>query len=286
MSRSIFFVDETRSFSDNWAFRVMVDSYKVWPMSATFEVADWNKRTVQAAQSRGGVVALADFSENLVRVDNLPWPPPAIVQKLFRSIHETTAFSEEARSLLTSKLGFYTNLQSLHSEDAITWSFFGPLIAAPAVVRTDFLNWLLRHLGLQANEKGCGIEIWRRIPHPDNRGMGGPEIDFLIQGSNTVLVGEAKWRSGEGTGQGVNRDKSQLQLRSEFCSDLAHAIFGNLKFLVLEIYWKSPLGTTFSCDTNAILRSISWEELTTWSEHPRASEFRLYFEWKQRWSRL
>jgi hypothetical protein len=185
----------------------MAAPFRVWPTSPTFEIANWNGRTVQAAQSRGNVVALVDFSENLMQVDDLPWPPPAIVQKLFRSLHET-AFLEEARLLLTRKLGFYTNLQSLHSEDAITWSFFGPLIAAPVQVRTDFLNWLLRYVGLRADEKSCAIEIWRRIPRPDTRGMGGPEIDFLIQGSNTILVGEAKWPRGKARAKGseeINR---------------------------------------------------------------------------------
>ena len=33
--------------------------------------------------------------------------------------------------------------------------------------------------------------------------MGGPEIDFFVQGDRTIVVGEAKWRSGEGSGQGL-----------------------------------------------------------------------------------
>jgi hypothetical protein len=105
----------------------------------------------------------------------------------------------------------------------------GTLSAATLLVRTAFLNWLLKRIGLTANEKDCSIELWRRIPHPDTQGMGGPEIDFLLQGDRTIVFGEAKWRSGEGSGQGVSGTKSQLQLRREFCDGIARAIFGELR---------------------------------------------------------
>src|SRR2546422_1672609 len=91
---------------------------------------------------------------------------------------------------------------------------------ASPVKRTAFLNWLLKRIELPANEKDCTIELWRRIPHPDTQGMGGPEIDFFVQGDRTIIVGEAKWRSGEGSGQGLSGNKSQLQRSEEHTSEL------------------------------------------------------------------
>ena len=51
------------------------------------------------------------------------------------------------------------------------------LSMASPVKRTAFLNWLLKRIELPANED-CTVELWRRIPHPDTQGLGGPEIDF------------------------------------------------------------------------------------------------------------
>jgi len=240
---------------------------------------------IEAAQSRGNVVAVADFSDNLMRVDLAPWPTAAVVQKLCRSVRHEEAFEDQARQLLIQKLGFYSDLQSLHSEDAISWSFFGTLSTAPVNVRTAFLNWLLGRIGLTTNEKDCTIELWRRIPHPDTRGQGGPEIDFLIQGDATVVFGEAKWRSGEGSGQGLSKTKSQLQLRREFCDGLARSIFGQLRFVVISVVWQLPFATDSPCDAAVTMRTITWSDLTSWSRHPNAPEFRLYYEWKERWSK-
>ena len=259
--------------------------FRVLPIQPTFQITDWNGRSIEAAQSRGSVVAVADFSDNLMRVDSLPWPTATVAQKLCRNSRHEEAFDDEARQLLTRKLGFYSDLQSLHSEDAISWSYFGTLAAATPVVRTAFLNWLLQRIGLPANEHICAIELWRRIPHPDTQGMGGPEIDFLIQGDKTIVFGEAKWRSKEGTGQGITRSKSQLQLRQEFCGGIARAIFGDLRFVVLSVVWHSPFATDSPCDAAVTMRSITWADLARWSEHPRATEFRLYYDWKQRWSK-
>ena len=240
---------------------------------------------IQVARSRGNVIAVEDFSDNLMRVESGPWPPAAIVQKLCASSRHAGAFDGEARQLLTRKLGFYSDLQSLHSEDAITWSYFGILSAVNTTVRISFLNWLLHHIGLPAAEKACSMDLWRRIPHPDTQGMGGPEIDFLLQGDRTVILGEAKWRSGEGSGQGVTGMKSQLQLRREFCDGMARAILGPLRFVVLGVVRDCPLAADTAAEAVTAVRSITWTSLATWSEHPRAAEFSRYHEWKTHWSK-
>jgi len=259
--------------------------YVVITIEPTFRITDWNGRAIEAAQSRGNVVAVADFSDNLMRLESALWPTAAVLQKLCRNPRHEEAFDGQARQLLTERLGFYSDLQSLHSEDAITWSFFGTLSMASPVKRTAFLNWLLKRIELPANEKDCTIELWRRIPHPDTQGMGGPEIDFFVQGDRTIIVGEAKWRSGEGSGQGLCGNKSQLQLRREFCDGVARHIFREFRFVIVNVVWHSPFVTDSPCDSPITMRTIAWSDLASWSEHPNTTEFRLYYEWKQRWSK-
>ncbi|HUY34917.1 MAG TPA: hypothetical protein VMV69_19375 [Pirellulales bacterium] len=89
---------------------------------------DWNYFNVTAVTSRGGVVALEDYAANLIRPLGIPWPSAPVIQKLFVS-NQLNAFEPADHRTLTDRLGYYCNLQSIHSEDAITWSFFGPLMS-------------------------------------------------------------------------------------------------------------------------------------------------------------
>src|SRR5207244_12251481 len=133
-----------------------------------------------------------------------PCPTATVLKKLCRNPRHEESFDGQARELLTERLGFYSDLQSLHSEDAITWSFFGTLSMASPVKRTAFLNWLLKQIELPANEKDCTSELWRRIPHPDTQGMSGPEMDFFVQGYRTMIVDGSKWRVGQGSAPGLS----------------------------------------------------------------------------------
>ena len=99
---------------------------------------DWNGVEIEVASSRGGVLATVDAWENLIRTDIYPWPPPELLQKLYGSQH-STHFSSEDGILATRRCGFYSDLQSLNSEDAITWSIFGPIAYANPIARAAFV---------------------------------------------------------------------------------------------------------------------------------------------------
>lgn len=66
------------------------------------------------AESAGGVLAVANPWDNLVRTGIVPWPPPEIVQKLYKST-QLRAFCGENKSVAQGSLGYYSDLQSLHS---------------------------------------------------------------------------------------------------------------------------------------------------------------------------
>ena len=106
---------------------------------------DWNGHEFQAVHSKGGVVAVCEFADNLICDERLPWPPPPVVQKLYES-RQSRAFFGAELTAATARLGFYSDLQSLNSEDAITWSYFGPFLAETPSSRARFLNWLLERV--------------------------------------------------------------------------------------------------------------------------------------------
>jgi hypothetical protein len=67
------------------------------------------------AQSSGGVIAVANPWDNVINTGVHPWPPPELVQKIYQS-RQVRAFVDEGHTTATAKLGFYSDLQSLHSK--------------------------------------------------------------------------------------------------------------------------------------------------------------------------
>ncbi|GEM_PF-424387 len=260
---------------------------------------------VEVAWSRGSqVMALADYRENLFRDPSVPWPPPAITQKLFHG-DRIWAFDKDEREILTRNLGYYTNLQSINSEDAITWSVFGTLASAPVDARVDFLNWVLEYLIAKGRLQGafqptmvltnswCSVDLWRRTPHPDTHGLNGPELDFILDGDRVLVFGESKWKSSEAKGQGKEKDKTQMQLRCEFLQ-WAERVYGPDRLLLalmvvrderlVDRILKRLVATANTCAVGDLPRVmvgvLTWKELCYESNHPRADDLRMYYEWK------
>lgn len=180
------------------------------------QIQDWRGQQIEVARSRGGVLALVNPWENLIRTGVRPWPAPELIQKIYQS-RQARAFSGDDHSAATAILGFSSDLQSIHSEDSITWSVFGPVVYGDGRTRTRFVHDVLSAIGVPGSSENAHVWLWRRLPHPDTLVSGGPEIDFGIHTDDVFLLGEAKWRSSVGAAQGVNRDKDQLTLRREFC---------------------------------------------------------------------
>ncbi len=85
---------------------------------------DWIERKYVSGKSKGGVTVVGHPLDNLISTGCAPWPTPEVVQKLYQSRH-FKAFQEEELTKYTACLGYYCDLQSLYSEDAITWSVWG-----------------------------------------------------------------------------------------------------------------------------------------------------------------
>lgn len=250
------------------------------------EMKDWNGREILCAKSRGGVTVTAHPYDNLIRTDFVPWPPPEIVQKLYKS-QQISAFSGEEKKICTSGLGFYCDLQSLHSEDAITWSVFGTVARAPKSQLETWIADLMSILDLpNVSVAGAEVFLWRRIPHPDNLVPGGPEIDFGISTSNSIILGEAKWKSGVGVAQGKTKDKDQIQLRGEFLRDYSERFYpGRSELVVVGI---SLFADAFKDTTpeSISFRLVTWEQICLIPSHPHADELRKYFKWKKEHTKL
>ncbi len=246
---------------------------------------DWNNNPVKSAKSRGGVIALANPFQNLVSTGISPWPPSEIVQKLYRSTHGE-AFPNAEENLVTSHLGYYCDLQSIHSEDAITWSVFGTLSRSNNEVKSKWVDSLLKSISLpQIKSNQVEITLWRRIPHPDTVVSGGPEIDVLISTENVVVLVEAKWFSKIGSKQGKGGDKNQIQLRGEYLEKLGHKFYPKAgSFVVLGLALDT--GTIIDTAPDGVLfKETTWAEVCGMVEHPLYEEIQRYYYWKRKYSR-
>ncbi len=98
-------------------------------------------RTISLAESRGGVLVTTHPDDSMVRTCS-PWPTPELLQKYYASSKFEGCTGKDSEAA-TSGLGHYTDLQSLNSEDAVTWSVFGSLAYAPASTRLSVFNRIL-----------------------------------------------------------------------------------------------------------------------------------------------
>jgi hypothetical protein len=174
------------------------------------------------------------------------------------------------------------DLQSLHSEDAITWSVFGTASRASQAVLHAWLADLLQLLDLtDVSPEHPEIALWRRVPHPDGLAPGGPEIDVTISTRNSLILCEAKWRSRVGVRQGKDKNKDQIQLRGEFLKDFAPRLCpSRTQFAVVGI---SLYPNAFDDTTppGIHFRATTWEDVCALTTHPLGQEVARYFDWKK-----
>jgi hypothetical protein len=243
---------------------------------------DWNENEIACACSKGGVIVTAHPFDNLIKAGCPPvWPPSEIVQKLYQS-RQVRAFAGDDLVICTSGLGYYCDLQSIHSEDAITWSVFGAAARAPQSVLEHWLDDLFTLIDLpRVRAEHAEIFLWRRIPHPDNLVSGGPEIDVGISTANALILCEAKWLSGVGSAQGKEKDKDQIQLRGEFLKNYGSKVYPNQPELVVVGIGLFHDAFVNTAPEPVIFRSITWGEVCSLASHPMAEEVERYFKWKK-----
>ncbi len=245
------------------------------------EINDWNGTPLTVGGSRGGVLAAADVRRNLLLAPETVWPPAALKPKL-KASRQIGAFDPDAATALSAFLGFYCDLQSLRSEDAITWSFFGPLIETRAAQRAHLLDWLLDICGIdcQPNTE-CEIALWRRLPHPDTgRSAHGPEPDFALIGDHAIVLGEAKWGAKEDTKQGVLGTTSQMDMRRGSLAALEKERGGSRRLVALGIVQTQTLEPARPDSPGMTTRIIEWSRLVDYQHHPLGDEFARYLSWK------
>jgi hypothetical protein len=242
------------------------------------QIANWNAQKIRAVRTNAGVWAFPDFSDGVIQLPGNCWPPTELVQKLYRS-ERVAYFTAEDQAALVSARGYYSDLQSAHSEDAMVWSYFGPIAYATAGARRQWYAWVAGHLGLPQSQN-CDVSLWRHIPHPDTLTRGGPEIDATIQTDDSVILIEAKWRGSESRWQGADGLSTQIDLRHRFADTLGSRIYPGKRSLVVYVILDDSQRITPRSGPVQTL-CLKWKDLCNCDVHPMAGEVKRYYDWKR-----
>jgi hypothetical protein len=184
--------------------------------------------------------------------------------KIVKSNH-LKDFDEMFHKPLTAEFGFYTDLLSIKSEDAITWSLFGYISYMEQNVIDSFYNEFLSKLDFQ-KDSNCIIKLWQRLPHPQTFVSGGPEVDVILMGNKYCILIECKWSSGIGKNQGVDKNLDQIQIRNMWKDGIGKRIYPNHNIVVVFV----------ANHKHPDIKSITWEELSTFDSLPHKDDFRQY----------
>ena len=196
-------------------------------------IPGWRTETVQVVPTNSGTYALVDYRDNRLAPGVEPWPPPELAQKLFKST-KVTFFPPEERAFLEAQLGHYSDLQSINSEDALTWNAFGKITYENREKQWIFASRVLDLLGIKEPVGPAHIWVWRRLPHPESLGSNGPELDFGLSCGSTLVLGENKWMGSVSQNQGLEGDLNQIQMRMAFLRRSGRMLFpGISRFVVL-----------------------------------------------------
>lgn len=240
-------------------------------------IKNWNDENIKVIISKGNKIATYNPYDNLIYNNKEIFPKSEIIQKIYKSNQEKAFINEKEKSTMD----YYSDIQSINSEDAITWSIFGTLIYSPISSQIEFTKELFKSINIDSYLDDVNIWLWRRIPHPDTLVSGGPEIDFGIQTNSTLLLGEAKWLSSVGKNQGKEKNKDQIDLRIEFIEKYATKLYPSIKeFIILGVSLdKSIINRTHNYIK---LINLSWDELSEIKSHPFYEEIKKYINWKKK----
>jgi hypothetical protein len=239
------------------------------------------------AESKGGVRVTRHPLENMAQLISLTSTPPELMQKFYAS-NRFKGRTREDDQFARDGLGYYCDLQSLNSEDAVTWSFFGTLAYMSAESRHPICAELFKRLDLPSPEGDVLVWLWRRIPHPEKpESSGGPEIDFGLMSAESLILGEAKWNSPVGIGQGVRKNRSQLGLRLSYCEQMAPRTLPFVRHrVILGVGRSNDVLPTTTQSKSAQVRNLTWNEIASLFPASLAAELERYLEWRGLYAQL
>ena len=257
----------------------------------TGQIEDWNNRPLRVRYSRGKghVPYVEDWTRNVIGLDP-DNAPPWLTRQAMAYVARPSWFGPEDAVRLSQQLGRISKFQSLRSEDALSWSWFGTLALADEGTRQAAVQWLYDRLELPLRASAAvNIRQWDRVPHP-NASRNGPEIDAIIDDpDNALIYVEAKWLADLGTGRGATHKvpDDQIVLRRDSLrrdpalqnDKRSHVVLG----VSLEQRDCTPYVESSDSMPGVTIAWSTWRDLAECPAHPYTAEFARHLAWKEAW---
>lgn len=249
---------------------------------------NWNGEPVAVRRSRGGVLTFERWEDNVL--GSPPWPE-RLLRQVRGYVGDRDHFAADDAEALAGRLdGRISKFQSVNSEDAVTYSWFGTLAAAPSDVRRAALQWLYDRVRIPAVATDPVVDQWVRVFHPNvPDSPRGPELDARIDDPGAALVYvEAKWNAKVGTGQGkvTGVPDDQIVLRRDSLRGNPALKGDERAFAVLGVSERMPeLAKWHEAESGLraiIITWVTWNDLSECPVHPLADEFGRYISWKRK----
>jgi hypothetical protein len=250
-------------------------------------IENWNGDPVAFRRSRGGVLTFEHWEDNVL--GSPPWPESLLGQVHGYAARRSHFATDDAKALSAHLEGRISKFQSINSEDAVTYSWFGTLASAPVDARRAAIQWLYDQAGIPATAHAPVIDQWARVFHPNApESPRGPELDARIDDPDVALVYiEAKWDAKVGTGKGKVAEVPDDQIilrRDSLRNDPALKNDRRVLAILGVSEHKPDLASWHEHDGNARpapVAWLTWNELAKCPEHPLADEFGRYLAWKR-----
>ena len=166
----------------------------------------WDGKEILGVRSTGSsVFAALDWRDLALEPTG-----EAIIRKAFQPAPRSLqAFPREHYADLKRVLGHYSSVQSLNSEDTVTWSVFGGSRS------TTWISSLFRSaFNSMVDQQSWKVSLWKRTIHPETGiEQQGPEADVVISSDESYFAVEAKWTADIDAEQGVRKNLTQLDMR-------------------------------------------------------------------------
>jgi hypothetical protein len=99
--------------------------------------------------------------------------------------------------------------------------------------------------------------------------------------ADALILGEAKWNSAVGSGQGVAKDRTQLDLRLAYCEELAPRLLPAVKHrVVLGVGRTNEVFPESRRSSFAAVRNLTWSDIASLFAPSIASELESYLAWR------
>ena len=247
------------------------------------EISDWNEKAIEACYNlESGLFATLHPNQNIVcKAQNAG--QSSELKRKFTQRGKDPNFSKEACLSNTNwSLGYYCDLQSIESAQAIAWSTFGLVSDSTSLIKYNWMLDFFKCLDLAgASADDAQFFFWRKLPSATKPSNLCPECDVMIATQNTLTVILCYWNNIQ-TESNANLIKEQIKKIDAFLFD--EQKFNSTTertFNILLVDQSTDIQKEdLQADLNYNFSTTTWNTLCGFKSHPLCEEIQRYYQWK------